>query len=471
MRPEGGLPTNADVAAAPALILALTDVLWAGAREHIVHQVGEKMKVQPGRPGRIDGVADEFADELADALAEHGLTMAVLSEDPAARADTDAAHDAARILTALELVSASVELMKRVLEMAVAKAAATPTLTPEHSPPPARSGSAPRVVSLRLSSTPAAGVEGARAKAMLSSMMAVAEEEEQRQAAEAAAAAAEQRRHHATVAPSPSHSHRASSFNKSGDWREEVAAAARSRSAGLGGTGRSGGDSSRDALKQTLRNPLREAPRVPASHQTYADAVREDAPREDPSREELRAALRGSPTPSEAREHNGHSRVFGRAGILADKSPASRESPRGWLDAWLNPSTPAAKGPWGGRTGGGGSGGASVGGASLGGGSYAGGWVGGWGGKNGAPQTPTSGRGGSWEMRGQHERKGEHFMLTTPQYQQPNPPEVNRELTHISTSATYFGYAGAAKAAPMGGGFKPAGPRGTGYRLRDQVYV
>ena len=74
-------------------------------------------------------------------------------------------------------------------------------------------------------------------------------------------------------------------------------------------------------------------------------------------------------------------------------------------------------------------------------------------------------------MRGQHERKGEHFMLTTPQYQQPNPPEVNRELTHISTSATYFGYAGAAKAAPMGGGFKPAGPRGTGYRLRDQVYV
>ena len=32
MRADGGLPTNGDVAHAPALILTLADVRWAGAR-------------------------------------------------------------------------------------------------------------------------------------------------------------------------------------------------------------------------------------------------------------------------------------------------------------------------------------------------------------------------------------------------------------------------------------------------------
>ena len=42
----------------------------------------------------------------------------------------------------------------------------------------------------------------------------------------------------------------------------------------------------------------------------------------------------------------------------------------------------------------------------------------------------------------------------------------------VAGGATFFGaQAGSARAAPMAGGFKPAGRRGAGYTLRDEVSV
>ena len=69
-------------------------------------------------------------------------------------------------------------------------------------------------------------------------------------------------------------------------------------------------------------------------------------------------------------------------------------------------------------------------------------------------------------LSSQRSSRHEHFILTSPQ---PRPPQASPKPEHryLSTSATYFG--ATSRAAPMGSGFKPAGPRGAGYTLRDEV--
>ena len=65
----------------------------------------------------------------------------------------------------------------------------------------------------------------------------------------------------------------------------------------------------------------------------------------------------------------------------------------------------------------------------------------------------------------------EHFILTSPQPKAVMPSPKPQQVA-VSSSATYFGGGFAPpRAGPIGTGFKPAGPRGNGYTLRDAIYA
>ena len=85
--------------------------------------------------------------------------------------------------------------------------------------------------------------------------------------------------------------------------------------------------------------------------------------------------------------------------------------------------------------------------------------------------TPRGTRDMAQTDRGHRDRYSEHFMLTSPQPRNPMPsPKAHQR--DVAGGATFFGaQAGSARAAPMAGGFKPAGRRGAGYTLRDEVSV
>ena len=443
---DGTHPSSADVARAPAILCHLADVFWAGAQERLSTQLMRKMAIKPG------AVSREFVAALAKALADHGLAKAVLSDTPAAGTADEFVR---RVTTAITLVSGSDVLMKSVLDGALAKAPIAPQ------PAQSTKSGAPKLIQLRLGAefarTPsseaaaASGAALAAAKAVINTLLEVAAAEKQRQfrqrAADASqletavAAAVSPVRTDATPPPAAAR----------GQLRHvETAAIERSRVA-----------QSRQAEPYTRKSGTPAPPPldVEAIHANnrrmdlaYAASKSGAAPNQPPRPQPV-GKLDGTAALAPAAASKSTDARAARVPPPPSKAPVTSAtaagSTTGQLMSWFQPqsasasatppppakatgsprSTPARPRSWRKVT---------------------------------TPRGPDAARGSS-----HRERYGEHFILSSPQPPQIMPsPKPGQQ--HVSTSATYFGQM--SRAAPAGyGGFKPAGRRGTGYTLRDEV--